>query len=444
MPVRTISPPATYQQLFTRALPDLPGAALPGVRRLRRTGFERFATLGIPGPRTEAWKYTPASGFATREFTLPRHRAVDRSEIAPYLVEEATAGRLVFINGRFAPELSDPVSARHGMTVRRLADALAEGDADLIESLGDEDGERSFTGLNSAFLSDGLLIKIEPGTEASAPLQVIFVSAPVDGEAQLQNVGNVVLVSDGGHGHLVETHLNLGASHFVNVVNRARCGAGASLVHERLEAGTVAGSLVTRNEYDLAADSRLTQNVAVVGGGLVRNEIQAAIRGSRVEAVMNGLYLTRDGQHVDNALKVIHAAPDSMSDQFYKGVLDGRAKAAFAGQIVVERPAQKTNAYQRNNNLLLTSDAEINTKPELEIFADDVKCSHGATAGELDERELFYLRSRGLELETARSLLTYAFAGEVLERFVAPSFADMTRREVLRWLPGGAALRELI
>jgi Fe-S cluster assembly protein SufD len=139
----------------------------------------------------------------------------------------------------------------------------------------------------------------------------------------------------------------------------------------------------------------------------------------------------------------VHAAPGSQSDQFYKGVLDGQARAAFAGKIIVERPAQKTNAYQRNNNLLLSPDAEIDTKPELEIFADDVKCSHGATVGELDERELFYLRSRGLDPDTARSLLTFAFAGEVLERFGSPAAAAEAKREVIRWLPGAAMLEEL-
>jgi len=176
----------------------------------------------------------------------------------------------------------------------------------------------------------------------------------------------------------------------------------------------------------------------------VRNEIEAVLDGSGIELGLNGLYLGRARQHIDNAIQIEHARPGSTSDQFYKGVLDGRAQAVFAGRIVVQRDAQKTNAYQANNNLLLSPDAEIDTKPELEIFADDVKCSHGATAGELDERALFYLRSRGLEPETARAVLTYAFADEVLERFKNPAAAAQARRELLRWLPGGTELEGLL
>ena len=175
----------------------------------------------------------------------------------------------------------------------------------------------------------------------------------------------------------------------------------------------------------------------------MRNEIRAVLQGSRIEAAFNGMYFTRDRQHVDNNILVDHAAPGSISDQFYKGILDGRSQAVFAGKIVVRREAQKTNAYQTNNNLLLSPEAEIDTKPELEIFADDVKCSHGATAGELDERELFYLRSRGLDPATARSVLTFAFAGAVLERFANPAIARQAKAALLRGLPGGAALEEL-
>ena len=174
---------------------------------------------------------------------------------------------------------------------------------------------------------------------------------------------------------------------------------------------------------------------------MVRNEIEAVLEGRGIALQLNGLYLTRGRQHVDNTIQVEHAAPGSTSDQFYKGVLDDQSRAVFAGRILVRRAAQKTNAYQSNANLLLSPDAEIDTKPELEIFADDVKCSHGATAGELDERALFYLRSRGLDPATARSLLTFAFADEVLERFGQPAVARQARRELLRWLPGGPSAR---
>ena len=228
-----------------------------------------------------------------------------------------------------------------------------------------------------------------------------------------------------------------------NLVNHVVIGRGGALRHDRLQIGVADGTLIGKTHYEIAADARLTQTLATLGGALVRNEISAVMLGAGIEAGFNGVYFTRGRQHVDNNILVDHAAPGSLSDQFYKGILDGQSRAVFAGKIVVRRDAQKTNAYQANNNLLLSPDAEIDTKPELEIFADDVKCSHGATAGELDERELFYLRSRGLDPATARSVLTFAFAGAVLERFANPGVARQARAALLRGLPGGAALEEL-
>ncbi len=255
----------------------------------------------------------------------------------------------------------------------------------------------------------------------------------------------MIVLGDGARLDLVETHLVLGGgTSLTNLVNRIVVGAGAELRHDRLQLGELAGRFVGKTHYHVSADARLTQSLATLGGAMVRNETEAVLAGSRIELQLNGLYLTRGRQHVDNAIQIEHAAPGSVSDQFYKGVLDDQAHAVFAGRIVVQRPAQKTNAYQSNANLLLSADAEIDTKPELEIFADDVKCSHGATAGELDERELFYLRSRGLDPVTARGMLTYAFADEVLGRFNHPEAARQARRELLTWLPGGPALEDLL
>jgi Fe-S cluster assembly protein SufD len=275
-------------------------------------------------------------------------------------------------------------------------------------------------------------------------VQLLFASVGQD-QPTLISPRNLVMLGDGARLDLIESHVALGGgSNLTNLVNRIVVGRGAKLRHDRLQLGEVAGSLIGRTSYRISADARLTQSLATLGGGLVRNETLALVDGSGIELQLNGLYLTRGRQHVDNTIRVDHAKPGSVSDQFYKGVLDGEAQAVFAGKIVVRRDAQKTNAYQTNNNLLLSPDVEIDTKPELEIFADDVKCSHGATSGELDERELFYLRSRGLDPDTARSMLTFAFADEVLERFANAAIAAQARRELVRWLPGGAQLGELV
>ena len=447
---RMIVPAESYAKLFAHALPILPGARDAAVRRQREASFERFRAFGFPGPKTEEWKYTQVAPLVRLAYGLPDPARLDRSALAPYLLPERSAQRAVFINGRFAPELSDMSSAQSGVEITTLAGALENGLASDVLAYSEEpeqarerEQNRGFGALNAAMFGDGCFIRLAAGAVPRRPLHLLFVS--VGQEAPLLiSPRNVIVLGNGAALDLVETHLAIGQGrNLTNLVNRVIVGQGAALRHDRLQIGEVDGTLIGRTQYEISADARLTQTLATLGGALVRNEIEALLDGPRIEAQLNGLYLTRDRQHIDNVIRIVHAQPGSHSDQFYKGVLDGQAQAAFAGKIIVERPAQKTNAYQRNNNLLLSPDAEVDTKPELEIFADDVKCSHGATVGELDEGELFYLRSRGLDPQTARGLLTFAFAGEVLERFANATVAAQARREILRWLPGGAALGEL-
>jgi Fe-S cluster assembly protein SufD len=433
-----------YGRLFAAALPGLPGARRAPVREWREASFDRFRRLGFPGPKSEAWKYTSVRPLAREDYALAPRTALARAEIAPFLLKEPRALRLVFVNGHFAADLSDDLSALPGGAVQSLALALDAGTVTPAE-VGDEaTAERGFSALNGAFAGDGGLIRLADGASLDGPVQLLFVSLGQD-QPLLISPRNVVVLGAGARLDLVESHVTLGSGRsLTNLVNRLLVGPGAELNHDRLQIGAVAGRLIGKNHYVISSDARLTQSLATLGGAWVRNEIEAVLDGSGIALGLNGLYLTRERQHIDNAIQVEHVRPGSTSDQFYKGVLDGQAQAVFAGRIVVRREAQKTNAYQRNNNLLLSPDAEIDSKPELEIFADDVKCSHGATAGELDEHELFYLRSRGLDPTTARSLLTYAFADEVLQRFRHRSVARQARREMLRWLPGGAELEGLL
>ena len=235
-----------------------------------------------------------------------------------------------------------------------------------------------------------------------------------------------------------------GGRGLTNLVNHVVVGRGGELRHDRLQIGAAEGTLIGQTRYDISADARLTQSLATLGGALVRNEIHAVMqgaghRGHAERPVLRARASARRQPHPGRP----RGARQHRATSSTKASSTVSRRAVFAGKIVVRRDAQKTNAYQSNNNLLLSPDAEIDTKPELEIFADDVKCSHGATAGELDERELFYLRSRGLDLATARSVLTFAFAGEVLERFGNPAIARQARAGLLSRLPGGAALGEL-
>ena len=441
----SIAPGAPYPALFGAALPRLPGARHAGIRRLREASFDRFMQLGFPGPKTEAWKYTSVGRLARIEFDLAPPAKITRAAIKPYLVPGAR--HLVFVNGHFSADLSDiestTGSASGPALISPLGQALEEGDPAVVAALPESDPQRAFSALNDAFVADGAVIRLGDGAALEQPVQLLFVVTGEQDRPALINPRNVVVLGDGACLDLIESHVALdGAQSLSNLVNQIVVGKGAALRHDRLQIGA-AGTLIGKTHCDLSADARLTQTLATLGGALVRNEVRAVVQGSGVEATFNGIYFAREHQHIDNNILVEHAAPGSMSDQFYKGILNDRAHAVFAGKIVVRREAQKTNAYQANNNLLLSPDAEVDTKPELEIFADDVKCSHGATAGELDERELFYLRSRGLDPATARSVLTFAFAGAVLERFANPAVARQARVGLLRGLPGGAALEEL-
>lgn len=428
-----------YAALFAHALPQLPGNRDARLRAWREASFERFRALGFPGPKAEAWKYTSVRPIARERFTLPAPVGLERAALAPYLLQEPGALHLVFLNGTLATHLSDDVSAVSSGAVQSLAAALEAGSAEP----GDSDAERSFSALNAALAADGGIIRIADGARLRGPVQLLFVSLGQE-QPVLVSPRNVIELGPGARLDLVETHLTIGASPpLTNLVNRVVVGRGAELNHDRLQLGEATGRFIGKTHYRVSADARLTHTLATLGGAMVRNEIEAVLEGSGIALQLNGLYLTRGRQHVDNTVQVEHAAPSSTSDQFFKGVLDEHGRAVFAGRILVQRAAQKTNAYQNDANLLLSPDAEIDTKPELEIFADDVKCSHGATAGELDERALFYLRSRGLDPATARSLLTFAFADEVVERFSNLEAARQVRRAVLRWLPGAPSLEDL-
>ena len=439
---RNLAAPEAYAGIFAEALATLPGAESTA-EAVRKAQFEAFVKTGFPGPKVETWKYSPLGDIAKSAFRPTAEGNAADVSLDDHLIPGDNVVRLVFVNGMIDREHSSRLLTLGGVTIGSLNDALAAGAIDAETLLVAGDQERGFDALNAAFADCGAVIKVAAGHKFDQPIQLLFVSSGNQAERMI-NPRITVDVGDGSSLELIETHVfGDDAGLLTNLIAQINLGEGASLRHDRLQIGNVEGRFIGRIEADINEKAKLTQTLATLGGGFVRNEIAARLNGSEIEAQFNGLYLTRTGQHIDNVLKIDHTAPNSVSDQYYKGVLDGSARAAFAGKIHVHQAAQQTNAYQTNNNLLLSPDAEINTKPELEIYADDVKCSHGATAGELDERELFYLRSRGLDPETARTMLTFAFADEVLERFASPRLLEQAKREMLRWLPGGETLAEM-
>ncbi len=437
---RAVEPVPELLELWATSRAYLPGKGpVPG---LRDAAFAAFREVGFPTTRAEAWKYTNVVPWVNRPLRLPPRDVPGTDRITAWFAGGVKARRLIFVNGHLLPELAHVGGLPGGVTVRGLGRLLQEEPDRVADALAELDEPRGLTALNTAFASAGAWIELQDGAALDEPLQLLFLTTAT-ADSVLCNLRNVVRLGRAARLHLIETHVALGdAKPLSNVVSQVRLGEGAELRQDRVEIGAAPAALIERSRTVIAAGGRLCRTVATLGYGLSRHEQGVRIVGAGAEALLNGVFTPTGKEHVDTQIRVEHAAPSCHSNQFYKGVVDGRSHAVFAGKILVERAAQKTDAYQSNNNLLLSDEAEIDSKPELEIYADDVKCSHGATIGELDPAALFYLRSRGLPAALARSLLIFGWAEEVLERMADEATRLQARRAFLARLPGGAVLGE--
>ncbi|WP_191059256.1 Fe-S cluster assembly protein SufD [Geminicoccus harenae] len=439
---RTIEPVPAFAEALERLRGEAAGSSGRALEQ-RNAAFERFQALGVPTSRVENWKYTNAASFANRPFALAPRGTVDSSLIIPHFAGGHKARRLILVNGRTIPQFSHLGGLPAGMTVRPLAQVLAETPELVDRTSVNDEPEHSFEALNRALVEDGAWISLEDGVALDEPLQVISILTEAE-SAFMTHPRHVIRLGKDAKLRLILTTVALGqADSLMNQVETVEIADGADLTIDRtLEQGQ-GRSAITRSRFVLGSRSRLQQTTASIGGSLIRHEMEARLRGTHSEAILNGLMMPRGTEHVDTLIRMHHEMPDCQSDQFYKTVADDRGRAVFAGKIFVHKDAQRTNSYQKNDSLLLSDDAEIDAKPELEIYADDVKCSHGATCGDLDPASLFYLRSRGLDEALARSMLTFAFTGEVLERIADESVEHIVRRMILSRLPGGERLAEL-
>ncbi len=410
------------------------GATLPGGARLDRTrqaAIERFGALGFPTTHNEAWKYTNLAPF----LKTPYQPAPATTFTGDIPAASTGAARLVFVNGRYWPELS-ATRAVAGLRISRLGAALTR--REIVDRIG---GAAAFetnalVALNTAMFEDGALVEIADGAAIEAPVELVFLATA---EGSVSYPRNLIVAGRDSQAQIVENYRGSGATgYFTNAVTEALVADGAVLEHYRLqeesEGALHFGMLAVRQ----GASSNLVSHNIAFGGALARNEIAVVLEGEGADSRLNGLYVTGGRQHVDNYTTLDHAQPHTTSHELYKGVLDGRSQAVFHGRIIVRPEAQKTDAIQRNKNLLLSDGAVINTKPQLEIYADDVKCTHGATVGQVDGDAIFYLRSRGIPMGEARSLLTYAFTSEMIgamkvesvrERLGAALFERLARGE---------------
>lgn len=407
------------------------------LRALRERGFVRFCEAGFPTTKNEDWRFTNVSAIAQTSFELADGaEAISAAALQPFRIPGA-ACQLVFVNGRFAPELSDYGKLPDGVEVGSLARAITENSSHVEGSLGRyPDLERdAFCALNTAFIEDGAYVYLPRRTVVEGPICLLFVSSP-GGAPQMAHPRNLIVAESEVEAGIVEDYVSLGSgTFFSNVVTELVAGEDSIISHYLLEREDGQAFNVSTLRTQQARSANLSSHSLLLGGALVRNNVHPVLAGEGAECLINGLFIAGGRQHMDNYMLVEHASPHCGSRQFYNGILDGRSHGVFHGRIIVHKDAQKTDAKQTNRNLLLSDDAQIDTKPQLEIYADDVKCTHGATIGQVEDNALFYLRSRGIDEPSARRLLLLAFANECLDRVKSPQVRDYLQGVVQQWLP---------
>ena len=416
---------ATLERRYVEAWKDAIAAAPPDVpaelRALRESAIAKFAEVGFPTARrgNEAWKYTDVAPIANADFDdlapAPPVRVATEA-LDRHIMGGSVWNRMVFVDGHWVPSLTSLPSLPPQVTVTSLAKAMALH-PHLVRDLGryapyDESG---FTALNTAFLRDGAVVVVPHDTVVEEPIHFIYLSSS-EGRSSVTQPRTLVSMGRNAKASVIESYGGLTDSpSLTNAVSEYVLDEGAHLDAWRLQQHAAAAYHVGSAQVRLGRNSRFTAGAFDFGGAIARHTLSVALEGEGSECVLYGLYMTNGGQHVDNQVLVEHVAPHTTSEQVYKGVLDGKSRGVFHGSITVRQTAQKTNAKQSDRNLLLSDEAEVDTKPALWIYADDVRCGHGAACGKLDDGALFYLQSRGIDEASARRMLVHGFANEVLE-----------------------------
>lgn len=388
------------------------------LNELRRAAIDRFLSLGFPTPRSEAWKYTNISKVLQRDYDVhlaAPEIALTKENIATYLVPELDAHVVVLINGRFVRELSDIGTVPSGVIVTSFNEA-SQRHPHLVSAYFGRSAATSdvFTALNTAFTLDGLFVFVPERKILQRPLHVVNL-IDTDDDLFLQP-RNLFVFGEGSQARIVESGASLGTGHtFTNSVTEILVASRAVIEFYSIQDSGPHASIVSNVEARQEGESVFTTHTVTLTGEVVRNNLTVVPDGEFCETHLFGLFLPRGDTHVDNHTLVDHVKPNCVSNELYKGVLDERGSGVFNGKVLVRPDAQKTNAFQENKAILLSKTATMNAKPELEIYADDVKCSHGATTGQLDPDALFYLRSRGIPETEARGMLLHAFVRDVID-----------------------------
>ena len=407
------------------------------VRDARTQGIERFSALGFPTTKDEDWHFTSVAAIAEREFTFVAARTGDvtADDLEPFRFGAGDWHTAVFVNGRFIPELS-ALDHLEGARVLSLTEAWS-GAPDLAKRVGTILTQpAAFTALNTAFMPDGAVVHIAKDASVARPIHLLFVT-DANAAKNVMYPRNLVVAERGSRATIVESYVSLAdAGHFTNAVTEVSVADGATLAHYKVQREGRRAYHIGTTEAVQGRDSHYVSFSFAMGASLSRTNIYTKLAGPGCGATLNGLYMLDGEQHADHQTRIEHVEPNCFSREVYKGVLDDRSHGVFNGKVYVHPEAQKTDGKQTNNTLLLSPEAQVDTKPQLEIFADDVKCTHGATVGRLDEQALFYMQSRGVNADTAKRLLIYAFAADVLETIEQDEVRESLERITLeRFVP---------
>jgi len=419
-----------------------------GLARVREEALQQFISRGFPTTREEEWRFTSVAPIAERTFALapPSRISVSAGDILPVRLPIAPAVELVFINGHHVPALSRVGALPEGARVENLVTALA-GASDQVEphlARTPFVEQQPFIALNTAFLDDGAWIQVPAGATLQQPIHLLFFSTgDPDARPMMSHPRILAILGENSQASVIETHAGTnGAQYFTNVLTEIVVGDNAVLDHYTLQYDSPEAYHVGAIHVRTARSATYRSHSVSLGGALVRNDVTAVLNGEGAECTLNGLYAADARRLVDNHTTIDHAQPHCGSREVYKGILADHARGVFNGKIIVRPDAQKTDAKQTNRALLLSEDAQINTKPQLEIFANDVKCTHGAAVGQLDDEAVFYMRSRGLSDASARRMLIHAFAADVLNRLplepVREGIEERLQQQLARSLPAAA------
>jgi Fe-S cluster assembly protein SufD len=432
---------SAYAESFAKLEEARKGGEASWTKRLREDALERFELLGFPTTFDEEWKYTNLAPIAKAQFEVASKAsgvALEGGAVEAFAYSEAKGCQLVFVDGVYSQELSSLEALPWGVVAQNLADALTGEHAEVVrERLARyaDYQENALTALNTAFISDGAFLRIPKGVRVETPIHLLFLSGAGQ-QKPMVSFPRVLIVMDAqSEATVIESYASRGEGlYWTNAVVEVVLEDGARLEHYKVQRESLRAFHTATTQVELAAASSFDTTTITLGAELSRHNINVMMKARGAECHVDGLYMVGTGQHTDTHSLIEHAVPYCTSRQLYKGILDGKSRAVFNGKVFVREGAMQTDAQQTNRNLLLSNEARVDTKPQLEIFADDVKCAHGATVGQLEEEELFYLISRGLRPELAQNLLTYGFAEEVINKIKIESIKAQLDEVVLNRL----------